>query len=87
MRRRVSKFLRTIMSGTEAANDYELLPRAAEAKEPDVSHDAEPGRSRSLAGDKVGDPSGTTRMEAMRLVWGRHGLKIMWFSIIVMLIG
>lgn len=37
----------------------------------------------------VGDSSvapGANRAEAMRAVWGKHGLKIIWFGMALMLI-
>lgn len=49
-------------------------------------HDVEGDRNPSVG---VGDTSmarGTARAEAMRLVWGRNGLKIVWFGMVLMLI-
>ncbi|KAF2766893.1 MFS general substrate transporter [Teratosphaeria nubilosa] len=45
----------------------------------------ETGRQASTANGVVERPGGATRMAAMRLVLGKHGLKFMWFGIIMIL--
>jgi hypothetical protein len=80
-RLRISKRLDISLSIDMAANTTET--RDVDKKDVEI-HDAE--RQNSVA---VGDSStagGTARAQAMSLVFGKHGLKIVWGAMILMLI-
>ena len=55
-------------------------------KGPNGDHDVEADRKPSITAGDSTMAKGTAQAEAMRLVWGRNGLKIVWFGMILMLI-
>ncbi len=74
------------------ANSYKQQPIddvSIKEKVSSASNDVEDVEADRTPSVDVGDSAvarGTARAEGMRLVWGRNGLKIVWFGLVLMLI-
>lgn len=69
------------MTARDQRSQMELHARKSDMKVPEVSMGVEVDGQHDLARNEMNTPKGINRVEAMRLVWGKHGLKVMWISI------